>query len=71
MPKMYKHGFKEKITYENMYKAYLNARKKKRYRKDVILFNLRYEERLLVMCEKSISDILCKLKSTMIFRYYN
>ena len=52
MPKMYKQGFKEKITYENMYNAYLQARKSKRYKKDVILFNLRYEERLILMCEK-------------------
>ena len=51
MQKMYKKGFIENITYEKMYKAYLCARKSKRYRKDVILFNLRYEERLLRMCD--------------------
>ena len=38
MPKIYKRGFKEKITYENMYNAYLQARKSKRYKNDVILF---------------------------------
>lgn len=52
MPKIYKRGFKEKITYENMYNAYLQARKSKRYKNDVILFSLRYEERLLSMCQK-------------------
>lgn len=52
MPKKYKRGFDQKITYDNMFKAYLNARKSKRYKKDVIKFNLRYEERLLLICKK-------------------
>ena len=43
MPKMYKRGFKESITYDKLYKAYIFARRTKRHRKDVILFNLRYE----------------------------
>ena len=52
MPKKYKMGFIHSVTYEKMYKAYLNARKAKRYRRDVILFNLRYEERLSIICNK-------------------
>lgn len=52
MPKKYKKGFIHSVTYEKMYKAYLNARKAKRYRRDVILFNLRYEERLSIICNK-------------------
>ena len=52
MPKMYKRGFRESITYDNLYKAYIFARRTKRHRKDVILFNLRYEERLDNICEK-------------------
>ena len=52
MPKKYKMGFINSVTYEKMYKAYLNARKAKRYRRDVILFNLRYEERLSIICKK-------------------
>ena len=49
---MYKRGFWESITYDNLYKAYIFARRTKRHRKDVILFNLRYEERLDNICEK-------------------
>lgn len=52
MPKKFKNGFKEKITYENLYKAYLCARRFKRYRYDVIKFNLRYEEKLNLICDK-------------------
>lgn len=52
MPKKFKNGFKEKITYENLYKAYLCARRSKRYRYDVIKFNLRYEEKLNLICDK-------------------
>ena len=52
MPKMYKRGFKESITYDKLYKAYIFARRTKRHRKDVILFNLRYEERLENICNK-------------------
>ncbi len=52
MPKKFKNGFKEKITYENLYRAYLCARKSKRYRYDVIKFNLRYEEKLNLICDK-------------------
>lgn len=49
---MYKRGFLEKVTYQNMYNAYLCARKSKRYKKDVVLFSLRYEERLNSICQK-------------------
>ena len=52
MPKMYKRGFRESITYDNLYKSYIFARRTKRHRKDVILFNLRYEERLDNICDK-------------------
>ena len=52
MPKKYKRVFFDSITYEKMYKAYLNARKSKRYRRDVILFNLRYEEKISLICKK-------------------
>lgn len=52
MPKKFKNGFKEKITSENLYKAYLCARRSKRYRYDVIKFNLRYEEKLNLICDK-------------------
>ena len=52
MSKKYKRGFFNSITYEKMYKAYLNARKSKRYRRDVILFNLRYEEKISLICKK-------------------
>lgn len=52
MPKKFKNGFDEKITYENLYKAYLSARKSKKYRYDVIKFNLRYEEKLSLICDR-------------------
>lgn len=43
MPKILRNIFFKMLTYENLKKAYLKARKGKRYRKDVILFSLRYE----------------------------
>ena len=52
MSKKYKRGFFNSINYEKMYKAYLNARKSKRYRRDIILFNLRYEEKISLICKK-------------------
>lgn len=52
MAKKYKRGFVDNITYEKVYKAYLKARKSKRYRRDVILFNLRYEEKISLICKK-------------------
>src|SRR5574344_299779 len=52
MPKIYKKVFLEKVNYQNMYNAYISARKSKRYRKDIILFNLRYEEMINSICEK-------------------
>jgi len=52
MPKKHKRGFDQKITFDNMFKAYLSARKSKRYKKDVIKFNLGYEEKLLLICKK-------------------
>ena len=50
MAKKVKNCFVPSITYEKMYKAYLFARKGKRYRKDVILFSLRVEENILSIC---------------------
>ena len=52
MAKKIKNCFIQNITYEKLYKAYLFARRGKRHRKDVIKFGLRYEERLLLMCNK-------------------
>ena len=58
MPKKYKRGFINSVTYEKMYRAYLNAKKAKRYRRDVILFNLRYEERLSIICYYSQKTVI-------------
>ena len=52
MAKKIKNCFLKNITYDKLYSAYIFARKGKRYRKDVIKFGLRYEERLLLMCDK-------------------
>lgn len=52
MAKKIKNCFLKNITYDKLYNAYIFARRGKRYRKDVIKFGLRYEERLLLMCDK-------------------
>ena len=50
MAKKVKNCFVPRKTKKKMYKAYLFARKGKRYRKDVILFSLRVEENILSIC---------------------
>lgn len=52
----YKHLYKEICSDENIYKAYLNARRNKRYRTDVMLYTKNLEENLSNLKEKLLSE---------------
>jgi retron-type reverse transcriptase len=52
MPKTYNGLFEKIYTFENLYSAYLKARRCKRYRKEVLIFSRNVEEELLTLQEE-------------------
>ena len=44
MPKTIRNKYYKKLTYNNLYKAHMLARKGKNFRKEIIEFNLKQEE---------------------------
>ena len=51
MPKTVRNKYYIYVTYENLYKAHLKARKGKGYRNEIILFNMKQEEYLMWLLE--------------------
>jgi retron-type reverse transcriptase len=56
MPKTYNNLIGEICTFENIYEAYLKARKCKRYTKEVLKFSANLEEELLILQEELTTD---------------
>lgn len=54
----YRHLYEEICSDENIYKAYLNARKNKRYRTDVMLYTKNLEQNLSNLKEKLINKTI-------------
>lgn len=52
MAKTIRNKYDKSLTYENLMKAHFQSRKCKRYRKDIILFNLKQEEYIKYLYEK-------------------
>lgn len=54
MPKTYNNLFEKIITFENLYLAYIKARRNKRYLSEVLGFSCRIEEELIEIQKKLI-----------------
>ncbi|MCX6702470.1 MAG: hypothetical protein NTW60_01210 [Candidatus Wolfebacteria bacterium] len=49
--------FQQIVDFQNLYQAYLGARKRKRYRSSILKFGYRLEENLLALSRFSIKDL--------------
>ena len=56
MAKQIKNIYKNLCTYENLYEAYLQARKGKRYRDEILEFSFNVEEYLMEISEELKSN---------------
>lgn len=52
MPKTLRNVYDKKLTYENLLKAHFESRKNKRYKKEIILFDLKREDYIRYMYEE-------------------
>lgn len=52
MPKTHSHLYEQIISFENIYAAYHEARRGKRYRDDILRFHQDHEEALVTLCEE-------------------
>ena len=69
MPKTLRNVYDKYLTYDNLMKAHIESRKNKRYKKDIILFELKQEDYIRYLYEqlknmtykhRGIYSFLCK-----------
>ena len=60
MAKWIRNEYYKKLTYENLFKAHLLARKGKNYREELIKFNLKQEEYIMWLYEQLKNKVNCK-----------
>ena len=49
MPRTIRNQYDKKLSYENLMKAHLDSRKGKNLRNEIILFNLKQEEYIILL----------------------